>query len=397
MKKKINSEDLQIGMFVTELDRPWLESHFLFQGFTITNDSDLEDVRRTCAYVYVDFNKSAARSPAITAGLKPAQPHAYKMSFEDEVPKAEQIHDLAHGYVGKLFDDVRLGKAIDSAEAKGIVGEMMASIIRNPDALMLLSNLRAFDEDEINHSMDVCTLAIAFGNFLGMQDGQLEELGLAALLHDIGETRVDPKILKKRYGLTPEETRQMQTHADCGAEILEAMPGIPKSAAEVARSHHEKINGKGYPRGLTGDDIGLFTRIVAIADVYDRVTHSDDSGRYLSSTDALKNMYEYRGQFFDGDLIEKFIQCLGIYPVGSVVEMNTGEIGVVISVPPDNHLAPKLMLVRNADKKPVFPPHIINLKLYRGSKDNLYSIGKVLQPNAYGIDLKRYMLRDFIS
>ena len=350
MKKKINSEDLELGMFVCELDRPWLESHFLFQGFTLTNQSDLEDVRRTCAFVYVDYEKSSVEHAPAGNKPIPGKPRTYVMTFKEEIIKAEKAHDKAHGYVSKLFKDIRMGKAIDSDQAKGIVGEMMSSIIRNPDALMLLSNLRAFDEDEINHSMDVCTLSLAFGSFLGMKDQQLEELGLAALLHDIGETRVDPIILKKRYGLTPEETREMQAHSEHGAEILEAIPGIPKSATEVARSHHEKINGKGYPQGLKGEDISLFAKIVAITDVYDRVTHSDKSGMYLSSTDALKNMYEYRGQFFDGELTEKFIQCLGIYPVGSVVEMNTGEIGVVISVPPDNHLAPKLMLVRNADK-----------------------------------------------
>jgi hypothetical protein len=175
------------------------------------------------------------------------------------------------------------------------------------------------------------------------------------------------------------------------------MNGIPTSAVDIALTHHEKVNGKGYPSGLKGEDIGHYARMVAIIDVYDRLTHVANKQRYITSTDALKNMYEYRNVFFDGELIERFIQCLGIYPVGTVVELGSGEIGVVISVEPDHHLLPKLMLVRDASKQPVYPPRIVNLRHYRGlAESEKYAIRRVLQPNAYGIDLKKYMLREFM-
>jgi len=407
MRIKVDSEELQIGMFVAELDRPWLETHFLFQGFKIGNEAELEDVRKSCAFAYVDLEKSSLSDPELrkkllaNAGggapsIKQGNHKPYIKSFEDEIEDAETIHSGAHDYVAKIFDDIRLGKALDTEEAKAVVSDMMGSIMRNPDALVLLSSLKAFDESEITHSMNVCTLALAFGRFMGMGVDPLQELGLGSLLHDIGETRVPEAILKKRYGLTPDETREMQRHTEHGAEILRGMKGIPTSAVDIALTHHEKVNGKGYPSGLKGEDIGHYARMVAIIDVYDRLTHVANKQRYITSTDALKNMYEYRNVFFDGELIERFIQCLGIYPVGTVVELGSGEVGVVISVEPDHHLLPKLMLVRDAAKQPVYPPRIVNLRHYRGlAESEKYAIRRVLQPNAYGIDLKKYMLREF--
>ncbi len=408
MRIKVDSKELELGMFIAELDRPWLESHFLFQGFIIGNKAELEDVQKSCSFVYVDLEKSKLSDPKIrqrllakssdgTQAPKISGQKPYLKSFEDEIEDAEEIHSDAQHYVEKIFSDIRLGKALDSEEAKTVVSDMMGSIIRNPDALVLLSSLKAFDESEITHSMNVCTLALAFGRFLGMGVDPLKELGLGALLHDIGETRVPAEVLKKRYGLTPDETHEMQRHTEHGADILKDMKGIPTSAVDIALTHHEKVNGKGYPNGLKGEDIGHSARIVSIIDVYDRLTHVANKQRYINSTDALKNMYEYRNVFFDGELIERYIQCLGIYPVGTVVELGSGEVGVVISVEPDHHLLPKLMLVRDPDKQPVYPPRIINLRHYRGlAESEKFAIRRVLQPNAYGIDLKKYMLREFM-
>lgn len=407
MRIKIDTKELEIGMFVAELDRPWLESHFLFQGFTVENQAELEDVQNSCAYVFVDVEKSSFSNPEARKRLlarantaTPAAPQGtrpYVKTFEEEIEDAEEIHSGAQRYVEQVFADARLGKAVDTEEAKAVVSDMMGSIIRNPDALVLLSSLKAFDESEITHSMNVCTLALAFGRFLGMGVDPLQELGLGALLHDIGETKVPEAVLKKRYGLTPDETREMQRHTEHGAEILRNTKGIPATAIDIALSHHEKVNGKGYPRGIKGEDISHFARIIAIIDVYDRLTHVANKQRYITSTDALKNMYEYRNVFFDGDLIERFIQCLGIYPVGTVVELGSGEVGVVISVEPDHHLLPKLMLVRDNGKQPIYPPRIVNLRHYRGlAESEKYAVRRVLQPNAYGIDLKKYMLREFM-
>ena len=406
MKKKIDVKQLELGMYVAELDRSWLESPFLFQGFKLANEKDLKTLVDLCEFVYVDVDKSDFRdfearrrfiegsgqdeaTTKVNLKLRPPK------TFEDEIEEARQVHQDAEGYIAKVFENLRLGEPLQVEEAKVIVSEMINSIMRNPDALLLLSNLKAYDEGAVTHSMNVCTMALTFGRFLGLDKNQMHELGFAALLHDIGETKVPKHILEKRFGLSPEEVQQMQSHVELGAEILRQQKEIPASAIDVAYSHHERINGSGYPRKLQGDAISFFAKIIAILDVYDRLTHAAKHNRYVTSTNALKNMYDYRGRFFDSELIEKFIQCLGIYPVGSVVELNSGEVGVVISISPENHLLPKLMLVRDKQKKPIYPPTILNLMHYKGEGGSRYSIAKVLQPNAYGIDLKKYMLREF--
>lgn len=406
-KIKLDVAGLKVGMYVTDLDRPWLESPFLFQGFKLRDADEIDTIRSVCEYVYVDPERSDVEIPLGHASFKVtapdndkkktrrAAPVPYTASFEEEIRAAREVHDESRAYVNHLFDDVRAGKAVNVSGARAVVRAMVDSILRNPDALALLSNLKDKNEHSVAHSINVCILCLAFGRFLGMPKELLHELGMGALLHDIGEMRVPEEILENPGLLSKEDNQVLQTHTDHGQTILSGTKGIPPSAIEIAQNHHERLNGKGYPRGIVGDDIGYLTKIVAIVDVYDSVTTPHTSKPSLSTTDALKNMYDWRNSLFDSDLVEQFIQCLGIYPIGSVVELNTGEVGIVISISVEQRLLPKLMLVRTAEKKPYLPPRIINLAQYAPVGDGLkYEVRKVVSADAYGIDLKGYLLRE---
>ncbi len=409
MLKKVDIADVQLGMYIAELDRPWLESPFLFQGFLLTDEEDLEKLRGVCRFVYVDPGKgdgSAGQAKerrsrkdvsevASRAEAQGSKAPPYERSFEEEIPPARDIHRHTKEYMEELFHDIRTGKSIKAGEARELVMDMVDSIMRNPDALVLLSNLKDRNEYSVVHSINVSVLSLAFGRYLGFGREQLFELGMAALLHDVGEMRLPDHILQKEGMLTEEESRVMRRHTDYGKKILSETDGIPQIAIDVAHSHHERMNGSGYPRGLRGDDIGYFSRIVGIVDVYDAVTSNHVYRTRITSTEALKSMYDWREQLFDAEIVEQFIQCLGIYPIGSVVELNTGEVGIVISVALEQRLYPKLMLVRTSEKKAYFPPRILNLAQYTG--DDLqapYEIKKVLDADAYGIDLKGYLLRE---
>jgi HD-GYP domain-containing protein (c-di-GMP phosphodiesterase class II) len=219
------------------------------------------------------------------------------------------------------------------------------------------------------------------------------ELGVAALLHDIGEVKIPAEVLNKNGLLNQEERKLVESHTLLGADILKDATDLPGSAVEVALSHHERYNGKGYPAGIPNDKITTMAKIVGIVDVYDSVTTQHNYRPGISSTEALKNMYNWRDELFDGELVERFIECLGIYPIGSVVELNTAEVGIIISATPGRRLQPKLMLVRDKNKKPYLPPKILDLSQYANSGTR-YDIIKVLAPTAYGIDLKSYLLRE---
>jgi len=407
MKEKLEVTALRKGMFVCELDRPWLDSPFLFQGFMIATDHELSELNQLCKYVYIDTEKGDDQygrkpslrietdEPAESPNTEYISQRPYLTVFEEEIKPAGRLRDEANIYMETLFDDIRAGHSVKASNTRKVVSGMVESILRNPDALVLLNNLRDNSDYAIAHSLNVCTLTLAFGRYLGLNKEELIEIGMGALLHDVGEIRVPKEIMSKQGLLSKEENRLMQAHTQHGADILRLSKGIPATAIEIARAHHERSNGQGYPAGLREDDITYFARIVGIIDVYDSVTSSYNHRDSINSTEALKNMYNWRNEMFDGELVEQFIQCLGIYPVGSIVELNNGEVGIVIAVELDKRLQPKLMLVRDQFKKAYTPPRIINLALHSGdNKPSNYEINKVLEPGDYGIDLKSYLLRE---
>ncbi len=408
MKQKILVKDLKPGMYVTDLDRPWLETHFLFQGFQIKNQQDIEEISRICDFVYIDIEEDAPSpsypSPApakisfnnadetpATAILKP-KPRPYVRTLEDEYHPARQIKEKVTQSLTSLLDSTKQGFAINTSEIKHSVMELVESVLRNPDALTLLSNLNDKDEFEASRSINVCIHSITFGRYLGMDQETLLELGLAGLLHDIGEICVPSHIMRKTGTLTEEERNIMQTHTTRGAEILKHAGGVFPSTVETALSHHERLDGSGYPQGLKGDKPSFLTKIVGLVDVFDAVI-CPRIGKPISVTDALKLLYGSRDTLFEAELVEQFIRCYGIYPIGSLVELTTGEVGIVIASDQNKRLLPKLLLVLDKQKTPYYPPHIINLALLAEKTQLAPSIVKVLPHHAYGIDIKDYLLQ----
>jgi len=408
MKIMIDPKSLKKGMYVAELDRPWLDSPFLFQGFRITNIDELEQLSEVCEYVFVDAEKSIVpvssqlsivptRSKKQTSKasnyIKSAVP--YQTSFEQEYPRAKQIYNIAHENAMNLYSDVRVGKSLRVAEVKYTVSSLVDSVMRHPDALMLLSTLQEKSDQSVGHAVNVCALSVTFGRFLGFSKQQLMELGAGALLHDIGEIKVPDNILENFGKCTPEEIRLYQDHTTYGAAILHNSKGLPDSVISIARDHHERANGTGYPQHLQSEQLHLYTTIVSIVDVYDSVTSGMYGRPAIPCTDALKNIYAWRDDFFDQILVEKFIQCLGIYPLGSVVELRSGYVGIVISINPKSRLLPIILLVRDQHKQPIEPPKIINLSLFLNSKNKqLYEIAHVTSAEKYSIDVRNYLLQE---
>lgn len=414
-KIRMEVQNLRRGMYVCELDRPWVETSFLFQGFRITSDDEISQLESTCEFVFVDVEKSAANVvPGGKAGggaggagsvrIKPrrraraAIQAACVARFEDEFPVAKRIFHEAADTVAAMFEDVRMGRAVDAERVRKSVAAITDSIIRHPDALKLLCAIRDQSNMAVTHALHVCILGVAFGRHLGLPTERLYTLGVGALLHDVGEIRASEEVHDTGGACSDEERARHKRHTDYGVEILKKSKGIPETAVSIARDHHERNNGTGFPRQLDGDQIGHFTKIVSIADVYDSVTSGLENRPIISFSDALKCMYDWRDDLFDGDLVEQFIQCLGIYPVGSVVLLKSGEIGIVVALDDKTRLTPKIMLLRDADGKPYEPPRIINLAQFRSEDNNRrYEVRCVVQPEDYDIDVRRYILRELYA
>ena len=414
--RKLEVKELRIGMYVRELDRPWRETPFLFQGFEIRREDEIRELQRYCQHVYIDipeaYEKPVPRTPAekaiaeevlqhkkverdllIKVASHPLLKPTYhdQTSLEQEIEAAREIHRETRELIYTLLEDVRLGKNINSLAAKRVVGEMVESVIRNPDALTSFTQLKQKDEYTAQHSMRVCILALSFGRHLGLERQELNLLGIGALLHDIGKMKVPNEILNKPGVLTEYEYALMKSHVPRGVEILEKSSGIPRPSIEVARCHHERHSGAGYIGGLKGDDIGLFGMIGGIVDCYDAISSDRAYHTGMSAHAALKKMYEWRHRDFHPGLVEQFIQCMGIYPIGSVVELNTGEVGVVVTMNRVRRLKPRVTLVLQPDYFPVPGSTTVDLMDYKTRDGRPCEIDRVLEPGTYGINPVQYL------
>jgi len=411
MKKKVDVAELEIGMYVSELDRPWLETPFMFQGFEITDEQELNDVRQFCQYVYIDTdqskvlpddNKGSQKDDELELEIlkktaKPSEPKDRTKIYEDETTLEQEIaliretHDEALILTAEIMEDVRLGKSFNTEGAKKVVSKIVKSVIRNPDALACFTQLKNRDAYTAEHSLRVCILALSMGRHLGMAEGELQVLGIGAMLHDIGKMRIPLDVLNKPGELTAKEAELIKKHVPYGVEILERTAGIPEAAIDVARSHHERYDGTGYIHGRRGDQISEFGLIGGIVDYYDAVTSDRAYHNGMSAHSALKIMYELRNKAFHGGLMEEFIRCMGIYPIGSVVEMNTGEVGVVVTMNRVRRLRPRVVTVLQANNTPYPRPLTVDLAQLTTKNGKAYEISSVVEPGLYGINPTDYL------
>lgn len=399
---KIPVSELRVGMYVSRLDREWLDTPFLMQGFYLESSDDIETVCQYCDEVWVDTRRKAkgadkASNPP-SAYKQPGSRYGKQNDVFQEHQQSASLFGQARTLTKSLLDDIRLGGAINTDAAKETVNDCVQSVIRHPDALMWMTKLRNENEYTAEHCLNVCILAIAFGRHLNLSEEDLQHLGLCGLLHDVGKMRVPPEVLNKPERLTPKEMRMMMAHTVHGRNLLMSAGNIYTGAIDVAYSHHERIDGAGYPRKLPGEGISLFSRIISIVDAYDAMTADRCYQRARTSTEALKVIYEERSKQFDEDLALAFLETVGLYPPGSIVELFSGEVGIVIENSQTYRHLPVVSIVLDADKNRYGKPRIFNLS--QVETDNLnkdYLIKKVHLNGSFGIYLREFQEKDLLK
>jgi HD-GYP domain-containing protein (c-di-GMP phosphodiesterase class II) len=358
VKKSVRVEDLQFGMYVAELDRPWTDTPFIFQGFLLQRDEQLETLKKYCRSVLVDSERSTLRD---AAALKPAARYREQVPVEREVDRADAVHGGAQKALSDAFAAVRAARTLDAAQVDQAVAGMTESVLRNPDALLLFSQLREKGDYTVSHALDVAVYMVSFGRFLQLPLEDLATLGYLGLMQDIGKIRVANEIIAKRERLSVAEFEQAKQHVAHSADILRATPGMPAHIAELALLHHERLDGSGYPRGLKGGEIGRMGSIAAIVDTFDALTAKRPYAEPVSPSAALSMLYKWRAAFFDAELVEQFIRCIGIFPLGSVVELNSAEVAIVIAQNLEKRLLPRVMVIRDAAGNPLRPQKLLDL------------------------------------
>lgn len=379
----------------------------------IESADDISQFQQACEFVYVDAEKSHEsiyphlrslttlnKTPSDSGNsvaYKAEQADLEQKNFQKELKVARKIHSRTRMYIDRALEDVRLGQAVNTDAAKELVTEVANSITRNPHAMVWLTNMKERDEYTSIHCVNVCIMAVSFGRSLGMSKTELELLGLGGLLHDLGKMRVPLDILNKPSKLTFEEFEVMKSHPVEGYKMLNEKDDLPAEVLDIVKHHHERRNGKGYPSQLDGDEINNMTRIVAIVDVYDAITSDRCYHDAITPYDALKNMYEWVKEDFDKDMIEKFIKCLGIYPIGCVVKLNLGHVGIIVSASEKTKLRPILLLVSNSKGEHFPQPKLINLAHPKWcSGVQKLEVKSILDKNEYDFNIKDIIMNENI-
>lgn len=413
-KKKIDIADLRPGMYISQLDRPWLESPFLFQGFELRTADEMDLLTKHCKYVVIDISLGLDVLPLrnrieyesrmqaiqqeedqIAAKVReladsPSRPRQ-RPAYEDQVPlekelvQARAVESEVQELMQDLIRKIQKGKNFSIMLVTKVVTNMVNSMLRNPDAMVCLTYMRKISDYTALHSIRTCILGIAFGRHLVYTREELIELGVGFMMHDIGMLKIPKEILEKPTGLNPEEFEAMERHVGWGVALLDKNGGIPPLAMQVVKQHHERRDGEGYPVRRKNDAISQAGYIGSIVDVYDAVTSDRIYSGGLSAEDALKRMYEWREKDFHAELVEDFIRCMGIFPIGSLVELSTGSIGVVISINRARRLKPKVALVLTADKTPYDHKIVTDLMEHTDGQGREIKISRVLPIGSFDI------------
>jgi HD-GYP domain-containing protein (c-di-GMP phosphodiesterase class II) len=536
LEKRLSVDQLTVGMFIVQLDRPWLDTPFLLQGFLIEDEGTLDQLREMCDHVTVDPSRSvlddlsalgggedmsrparASRGPASAeaprttqrptakrtsrsvngrkgtvqagkpifdfdaerearaakadaarrrasslavparnsanaltvappiasegkdpssagrdwlsslnlfgwlrdnlGGLRPApttaaaaeqESHPPEVfaddagrtrirTYQDIVPLEDELGPANEGFaratrvLERVIRDIRQGKGLEIEAVENVVQDLVESIIRNPDALQLVSRLRESDESAYTHALQVAVLLVTFGRELGFSRMELEHLGQVGMLLDIGKLRIPRAILSKRGNLTPGEFEEVKRHVEYGLEMIgNADLAHPDVIVGVAQ-HHERTNGSGYPGGLKDQDLSIFGRMAGIVDSFCALTSTRPYADPLPPYDAMQLLQSWSDTYFNSGLVELFIQSIGIFPIGSLVELHTGEVAIVIGQHKAHRLKPKVLVIADPDKTPLETPAILDL-LSANADPAMPFIRRGLPLDSFGVDPQEYYL-----
>ncbi len=395
--REIPVEELTFGMYVSRLDRPWTETPFVFQGFVVKSEKQIDVLKKYCKHVFVDPEKEDLSevdkvSAEEIAKVRGTTVYKEAASVEVELPRAQLAYKKTTAVVEELSRAVEVGNAVDSAHSREAAAQITESVVRNPDAMALLIKLQEKSGSTLSRAAEISVMMTLFGRFLQLPQDRLEILGMLGLLQDVGKLKL-PTALATNGPVNAAEIELYRTHVDHSVEILSNTPGLPPELTGLASLHHERFDGSGYPRGLRGGGIALFGLIAGIVDTFDTLTAPPPFGENLSPSNALNIIYKGRGKQFHPALVEQFIQCIGVFPVGSVVELNSGEVAIVIAQNMVRRLQPRILVVKDAHGHPLIPYKMLDLmKEPKVRPGEPYRIQRTLEYDTVKIDPRELFL-----
>lgn len=424
---KVDVNELTVGMFVSGLDRPWTQTPFPLQGFYLRDINEIKELKVHCKHVYIDVVKGpspvatklkslSGRAEAVTRKLSRADKsvkvtnvaplkirhNIYPVSktLEGEIGKAKHLHQQVYSAVGSIMEQVeRDHNKIPIRETKRVASDMVDSILRSPDAFTWLTRVREKDEYTYSHAVRSAVWAILYGRHIGMPKAELDILAMGVLLKDIGKTRLSKEIIEKSQRSAAEQ-ELYESFIDHGVDILRKLPDVKPRVTSVVKTHCERINGSGFPAHLRGDKIPLLGKIAGIVTYYDETINPRGQDKPRSPSKAVARLYELRDVEFQEELVVEFIRAIGLYPTGTMVELSSGEVAVVVEQNFERRLKPTVMIVTDSVKEPLFEPVLLDLAEHDRIVQQKIDAGKIsrhdserieivqdLEPGAYNIDI----------
>ncbi len=433
--RKIDVADLEIGMYVAALDRPWLETPFLFQGFYIRDADEIEQLRNHCEYVFVtaaeddvDISHDVVAMPAAAVHATVSKKSRWRFSlkslfgrraanddndqpadeqlkqtgviyrksttFKDELQTATGVHRKAVLSVKDVMKNMQATGSLDLDSLEDSVTPLVDSVLRNPAALSCLVRMQQTDDYLYSHSLASSIWATILGRQIGLYREDLDVLALGAMLLDVGKTQLPRELLIKPGKLSDEEQALMRRHVRFGLDLLEKSRTVDDRVLEMVAHHHERHNGTGYPQGLKGMAIPVFGRIAGIVDAYDAMITRRPYAEPVSSYDALRKLRVLADVEFQAELVDQFTRAIGVFPTGTLVELNTGEIGIVTQQNRIRRLRPEIMIIMGPDKQLLDDFEVMDLNdetVSAATHDSVW-IERGLPPGAYDIDPTEFYL-----
>mgnify|MGYP001372566975 CR=1 FL=1 len=403
MIKKISVDLLRPGMYISDLNCDWIPHHNLSKEGRVPDEATIKEIRRRgITDVYIDTARGDGadadglsqqeadqhNQKALNRAAEQRAENNARVTVAEELQRAQKLHSQAQNMVSNVLHDVKLGKSIDIEAFDQIADGMVDSVLRNHNALACLGRIRDKDNYLLEHSINLAVLMGVFAKSMGIERSIMQDAIVGAMLHDIGKVMIPDTILHKPGKLTDDEFKVMKSHVVFSRELLKKSPGISQMTINVAAQHHERIDGSGYPDGLHDCDLCREGKMCAIADVYDAITSDRVYHKGLTPTQGLKKLLEWSGDHLDPTLVKQFIRCVGLYPIGSLVLLESGKLGVVIETNESDQRLPVVRVMYNTKFRMPVTVHTIDLSR-PGNQDRIV---RAVDPDDYKLDIRKFLV-----
>ena len=359
--QKVPVADLKDGMWVCRLDSDASEGDFETCGF-LYQSQRAEQLSPACRFVYVDVSRSQ---------LSDELPSQHESLLE-----ARKLYLNLRTQMDRVMNDIRLGNALQQKRMRRVLQDLMESVLHDSKSMVYLALLREHQDELVSKAVNVAVLSLVFAKHIGLRQDQLLPLGMGALLHPVGLLKVPVEVLNKTEPLSEDEKEMIRQYPRRGYDYLQQQGHFDEDTLDIVLHHQERTNGEGYPDRLKGKSISFLSRMVAITSVYEALTRNRSYRQALSPPKALGQLYRWRFHDFDARLVEKFIQSLGVYPPGCLVELNSGALAVVHATHPDQRLNPQVRLLTSEALVPLEVQQFVDL-----AEDEKLEIRKALDPH----------------